>query len=146
MKQALLRLVLAATLLAGPAACAESRYPDAAIVGGEPVSLSVVNASAGTLRCVAVLAHFVTREVGSMAPGEALHMELLREPASGALAYGDNAGKPMMLENLLCGEPARWQASYGDVPLLALRAATGRRFVVRCESRGRLRCTAPADR
>lgn len=98
----------------------------------EAIQLRIENAGPRPMRCVAVLAHFVTRDVSPIAPQETTEIELLRKPETGELAYGRIGDTPMMLENLLCGLADDWAASSGDTPILEIRSAPGRHFDLSC--------------
>ena len=127
------RKVLFATILTGaltaalatPAAAGEDET-------FETIQLQLRNAGTRPMRCVAILAHFVTRELAPVAPTQTLEIELRRWPESGELAYGYLGDKPMLLENLLCGHADDWASSYGDAPILEIRSAPRRHFALSC--------------
>ena len=98
----------------------------------ETITLDLRNAGPRPLRCVAVLAHFVTRELAPVGPEQSLEIELRRRPASGELAFGFLGDRPMWLENLLCGHADDWASSYGDAPVLEIRSAPRRHFAISC--------------
>lgn len=135
MVRGLMLTALAASLvLSSGAAAGEPGGPS------QPIDLRIENHSRQAIRCVAVLAHFVTRDLAPIAPGASLRTTLLREPATGTLAYGSHAAVPMMIENLLCGTVAAWTDSYSDAPLLAIRSDPDVVFQVACDDGPRLRC------
>ena len=115
--------------------------PSAADDGGT-VHLRIENATAEPVRCVALLAHFVTRDLPVVAPGSALGLAVERDVREGTLALRSREGAPMMLENILCGMDAGWSAAPGRVPLLGMRGDNARHHVVRCGIRdgGGLSC------
>lgn len=111
-----------------------------------PVRLEVVNAEAGTeLRCVLVLAHFVTLEAGRIAPGESLSLSLSRDGRDGTLAMPRDDGRWMAVESLLCGAAERWSDSYAGVPLTGLADGTRARLRVACALDGRVTCQPDAE-
>ena len=130
------RLLLAATIACGTAAC--DRAPGAAGGDGREVRLAIENASGDRLRCVAVLAHFVTLALPAIPAGGRLELALWRGD-DGSLAYGSSGGRAMLVENVLCGTDSRWTAI--DLPLLALRTGNSRRF--RCAGTGEALACAP---
>ncbi len=106
----------------------------------EPITLTIENQTAAPLRCVAVLAHFVTRDLPEAAPNQALTVTLERNLSQGTLAYDKHGSIPMMLENILCGDAARWDDTRADLPLLALRSDPAPRFIMTCRNGEGLTC------
>ena len=126
-----------ALVMLGLAACAAQ--PET-----ETVKLRIENADAQAIRCQAILAHFVTRSLPEIAAGGAQEVILERDPGQGTLSYGTSDGRPMMLENILCGRVADWTETARDLPLQALRTGTASRFAARCRLRdGRTTCRLP---
>lgn len=132
------RLWLAAALLLGAAT---------ALAGGDepgamrPVGLTIRNDSAETLRCTALLAHFMSEDLGRLAPGASLTVALRRDAARGILALAPREGRDVPLENLLCGRDAAWTQSTGELPLAAARSGAAGRFAGRCRlTGGRVAC------
>lgn len=113
--------------------------------GAEPatVELTVRNAGEAPLRCVLVLAHFVTKDLPPLPAGGSLTVVMERDAAAGTLSQARGDGRVMMVENLLCGAAERWDATRGEVPLLALRGAGPARMATACRIDRRLACTAP---
>ena len=134
--RALAMLLLAAAM---PAIAAADRSGDT-----QTIRLQVTNATTDDLRCVAILAHFVTRDLAPLARGESLELGLARHAVDGSLAFDSHGDSPMLLENILCGRSADWQASRQDLPLLPMRSGDGREFHVTCRREGeRLACRLP---
>lgn len=122
-----------------------------ALAGGDEaatsdaLTLTIRNDGADTLRCAAVLAHFMSETLGAIAPGDRLTVMLRRDPANGTLALGPREDRDVPLENILCGRDADWTASKGDLPLSAVRTGAAARLEARCGlSDGRVVC-AVAD-
>ena len=108
---------------------------------GEKVRLEIVNAGAGQpMRCILVLAHFVTLEAGLVEPGESLRLTLEREAADGVLSVRGEDGRRMAVENLLCGVSGSWSETRSDVPLSTLRDSALGELRATCVLAGRLRC------
>lgn len=116
------------------------------LAAGEPdqVQLTVRNLAGMPLRCVVLLAHFVTLERPLLPAGAALSLVMQRDSAAGALWLQRADGRRMMIENLLCGAADRWGETRGEVPLLPLRADTPPRMETMCRIDGRLTCSLPA--
>ena len=115
-----------------------------AVADTQPVQLRIENATGEAIRCVAILAHFVTRTLAPIADGEIREVTLGRDPSDGSLSYGSHDGDPMLLENLLCGAVSDWAASSRDLPILKLRADEALLFDVRCAlDRRKLACSSP---
>lgn len=104
------------------------------------VDLDLVNADGQTLRCVTVLAHFVSLPDLSIAPGATLRVSYFRGMADGTLYVLRDDGRRMMVENLLCGRTDDWDATRGEVPLLDVRASASPHVVMTCRVAGRLQC------
>lgn len=112
----------------------------------DEITVRILNASPETLRCVTVLAHFITRDLPTLQPSGSVSIVLERDPGSGSLSYGHHGDKPMFLENILCGHEADWTASRQDIPLQALRAASAESFSIACHGDGgSLACDPPAS-
>jgi len=125
------RLPLALATVLFLAACAA---PGAEEV--QPIQVRIENATGETPRCVAVLAHFVTRTLPPIPSGRAREMTLERDPKTGTLSYGSHGDHPMMLENLLCGTVPDWTASSRDLPVLNMRSGAAARYDYRCTLSG----------
>jgi hypothetical protein len=106
-----------------------------------PVDLTIRNESAEVLRCTALLAHFMSEDLGRLAPGASLTVALRHDRASGALALAPREGRDVPLENLLCGRDSDWTQSTGEMPLTAARSGAAERFAARCGlAEGRVKC------
>ena len=68
----------------------------------DSVRIALINVTDGDIRCVAVLAHFVTVDIPVIPAGDTYRFTLART-ADGGLAMAHHDTGPMMLENLLCG-------------------------------------------
>ena len=109
--------------------------------GMESLSLKIENATPFDVRCVAVLAHFVTRDLPPVGSQHDIELKLGRNADDGTLSFGSFGNHPMMLENLLCGIASDWTATARDLPLSALRSESDRQFLFRCSLRkGRVIC------
>jgi hypothetical protein len=131
---------VSAAILASLALLAQAEGAEA---GAAPLQLRLQNAGPVPLRCVLILAHFVSVDLRPMPPGGSTELALLRDSGAGTLVLPRADGRPMMVENLLCGDAGRWAETRGEVPLLALRAATAGRATLACTAVTRLQCTSP---
>jgi len=128
-------LTASSSLLSPPASAA----PD-------EIALRIRNASQQPLRCVTLLAHFITRDLPTLQPDDSVSIVLGRDPDDGSLSYGRHGDKPMLIENLLCGQVADWSASRQDIPLQTLRATAAESYSIVCRGGGdALACAAPTS-
>jgi len=108
-----------------------------------PVTATIRNAPGGEpLRCVVVLAHFVTMDLRAIAPGDEIAISLTRDAKTRTLIVTAPDGRRMALESLLCGATSAWAKTRGEVPLLPLRETAGGRVVFTCRIDRRLSCQA----
>ena len=125
-------LAIAALILAACAANTPQRAP---------LALTLHNIDGvESLRCVIILAHFVSVDIGVIEPGETQDIDFTRVVDTGSLIVNAADGREMEVENLLCGSDSQWTQTRGDVPLLPLCATTQRRLTAACGSRPRLHC------
>jgi hypothetical protein len=127
---------------AGPPAARADGYTSATAGDFAPIELEIRNDTAAALRCVVILAHFITRTPDTLAPGEALTLVLDRDAATGALGYGSHNGQPMLIENILCGRDDAWDATRTDIPLTSIRVGVEEAYGVACTIEGRVTCSA----
>ena len=71
--------------------------------GDNLVDLDLINGDSQALRCVTVLAHFVSLPDLVIEPGATLRVSYFRGAADGTLYVLRDDGRQMMVENLLCG-------------------------------------------
>ncbi len=106
----------------------------------DSVRIALINATHADMRCVAVLAHFVTVDLPVIPAGDTYRFTLV-DTADGGLAMAHDVMGPMMLENLLCGLDEDWSRS---VVTTDLAAAAGQDRTFSCLTDGdRLACRAP---
>ena len=104
------------------------------------IRIALANVTDADIRCVAVLAHFVTVDLPVIPAGDTYRFTLVDTP-DGGLAMAHHDMGPMMLENLLCGMHEDWSRSVGNTDLAA---ASGRDRTFRCSADGdRLACRSP---
>ncbi|MHA1572108.1 MAG: hypothetical protein ACTSWM_09815 [Alphaproteobacteria bacterium] len=131
-KQPILFSLAAAFLLA---ACTVSTPQRA------PLTLTLRNTDAAEpLRCVLVLAHFVSVDVALIGPGGSRDIVFGRVVNTGSLIVNAADGREMEVENLLCGGDSHWARTRGDVPLLPLRATKNSHLEAACRLSPRLLC------
>ena len=104
------------------------------------VRIALINATDAQIRCVAVLAHFVTMDLPVIPAGDTYRFTLART-ADGGLAMAHRDMRLMMLENLLCGMDEDWSRTVANTDLAA---AGGHDRAFSCSTDGaRLACRAP---
>lgn len=112
-----------------------------AVAGG--VALEIYNRDTHPLRCVVVLAHFMSMELGPVAPGATAVLDVDRVKPDGSLLLLHDGQPPKVIENLLCGRQKNWAATRGNVSLSEARAAGADRLSTACAVKEqRLRCDA----
>lgn len=107
-----------------------------------PVTLTLGNSGAQPLRCQVIHAHWVTGELPVIAPGGMAELKVRRDPATRAVFVpraGD--GRPLMLEEILCGTDADWSRSLTHIDLEAVKRGEAAAFSLSCESAERVACT-----
>lgn len=110
------------------------------------VDLSIVNAGPGALRCLILFGHWVTQDIGPIAPGARMRISMRRGEPPGALYIPRFDGRKMMIENILCGAAADWAATSDQIPLQPVRAATAGRFQTSCQLAAKVACSMPAEK
>lgn len=115
-------------------------YPSVDADGFVPVAIGIRNDADEPIRCVAILAHFITRDLDPVAAGQTGELVLDRNTDLRALAYGSHNGAPMLLENILCGLDGDWTGSRTDVPLNEIRAGSSAGYLLGCAGDARLSC------
>ena len=109
---------------------------------GATVTLSIKNDDTSSLRCSVIFAHWVTTGVGPIAPGEAATVTMTRGPQRGALHIARFDGRPMMIENIICGAEQNWSDSFDQLPLTSVRDDAGSAYRMDCHAAPRVVCTA----
>lgn len=113
----------------------------AAASGPDGLVLRVETEQARALRCVMVMAHFMSAELGEAVPGVPLDIGLQRDASQGTLFVLSDDGRRQMVENIICGAADDWSATRSDLALQDLRHATETHSVFRCRIAGRVHCT-----
>ena len=106
------------------------------------VTLSIKNGDTSSLRCSVIFAHWVTSDVGPIAPGQAATVAMTRGPQPGALHIARFDGRPMMIENIICGAEQNWDDSFDQLPLMSVRDDAGSAYQMECRAAPRIVCTA----
>lgn len=118
-------------------ACASDAVSQSSKVGD--VRIVIENNANEPMRCVAIIAHFLTKEIGKInaggkvAVGYTLHED-------GSLSQGQYKGKNIYVENLRCGGDSDWTNTAGDIPLDLLRSKTVKAMKAVCTLNARLSC------
>jgi len=110
----------------------------------EPVVLAIVNEMPEPLRCTVLFAHFVSKEIGTIAASAEISLSMFRQKTDGALWIPRTDGRRMMIETVECGAAALWAETRGQFPLLPVRAGREVRYHSSCRRSGGAICTDPA--
>lgn len=110
------------------------------------VDLSIRNDGPAALRCMILFGHWITRDVGPIAPGGSAQVAMWRGQPPGALYIPRFDGRKMMIENLICGSDAAWAETYDQVPIATLRDSAAAAFRTACKpaATGKIACS-PSD-
>jgi hypothetical protein len=118
----------------------------AALAADPTLTLSIRNDDAQSLRCMVVFAHWVTTDVGPIASGETATVSMTRGPEPGALHIARFDGRPMMIENIICGADKDWSDNSVDqLPLSPARYSAISAYQIACRAEPRVVC-APSPR
>jgi hypothetical protein len=105
------------------------------------VALSITNDDTRSLRCMVVFAHWVTTDFGPIAAGETATIAMARGPQTGALHIARFDGRPMMIENIVCGTEQDWSDSFDQLPLMPIRSSNTSTYHIACRAAPRIVCT-----
>jgi hypothetical protein len=109
------------------------------------VTLSIRNDDVRALRCMVVFAHWVTTDFGPIASGKAATVAMTRGPQPGALHIARFDGRPMMIENIVCGTEQDWGNSFDQLPLAQVRDGATSAYQIECRAEPRVVCTTSAE-
>jgi hypothetical protein len=113
----------------------------AASASASTVTLSIKNEDTHSLRCMVVFAHWVTTDFGPIASGEIATVAMTRGPQLGALHIARSDGRPMMIENIVCGTEQDWSNSFDQLPLTQVRDSATSDSQIACRAAPRIVCT-----
>jgi hypothetical protein len=105
------------------------------------VTLSIKNHDTQSLRCAVIFAHWVTSDIGPIASGETATLAMTRGPQPGALHIERFDGRPMMIENIICGTDKNWSDSLDQLPLTLVRDSPASTYEMECRTAPRVVCT-----
>ncbi len=120
--------------------------PGAGQAGGadeDAVTLSIANASPEPLRCTILFAHFVSKDIGTIAPRAEVSLSMFRQKNDGTLWIPRADGRKMMIETIDCGAAALSAETRGQVPLLSMRSSHHLRYHSACRRSGAVVCADP---
>lgn len=106
------------------------------------IKLELDNSGDRALRCVVVIAHFMSEDLEVVAPGVKVVVALEGDSTDGSLFLRSADGRRKPIENILCGALDDWSSTRGEVPLLPLRSSSTSEVHLTCHVEGRLRCVA----
>lgn len=105
------------------------------------VTLSIKNEDTQSLRCAIIFAHWITTDVGPIASGKTATVVMMRGPQPGALHIARFDGRPMMIENIICGADKDWSNSLDQLPLIRVRDSSASTYQIVCRATPRVVCT-----
>jgi hypothetical protein len=120
-------------------------FAGAAGASDATVTLSIKNNDTRPLRCAVIFAHWVTTDVDLIASGQTAKISMTRGPQPGALHIARFDGRPMMIENIICGAEQDWSDSFDQLPLTLVRDAAASAFQIECRAAPRVVCTPSHD-
>ena len=109
-----------------------------AAAAAEPLALRIRNDTPAPLRCVLLLSHWYSEELGPVAPGGSVDLALESGLPDGTVVRRNDRARPMAVEGLYCltGDAAPRRA---PLPLDVLRTATGAQLIA-CGGARRVEC------
>ena len=88
------------------------------------VILHLTNSGAEPLQCRLMFGHWVDRDLGRLAPGEKVEIQIAQQDTDGALfVLRDDGARRMMIETISCGRDGDWMGTFGQVDLAPARRA-----------------------
>jgi hypothetical protein len=108
------------------------------------VMIHIRNDGARALRCILLLGHWMSRDLGAIGVGSAQALAMTRDARDGSLFVLSADGRRMMIENLVCGAVDAWAETLGQVPLTSVREGGAPALWTSCRAAGRVVCTPPA--
>ncbi|MGB7101143.1 MAG: hypothetical protein WBD95_20555 [Xanthobacteraceae bacterium] len=105
------------------------------------MTLSIKNDDASALRCAVIFAHWVTTDVGPIPSGQTATVAMTRGPQPGALHIARFDGRPMMIENIICGAEQNWSNTFDQLPLNLVRDTAALTYQMECRAAPRVVCT-----
>lgn len=112
----------------------------------EAVTVHIRNDGGQALRCVLLLGHWMSRDVGVIDSGVAHALVMRRDGHDGSLFILSADGRRMMIENLVCGSADAWAETLGQVLLTPVRGSGASALRTSCRVDGRVTCTPPTGR
>ena len=97
------------------------------------VTVSLHNDGATPMQCRVQFGHWVSRDLGTLAPGVVTRFQIQQQPKDGALyVERDDGQRRMMIENIFCNAPDDLQATVGQVDLAPARTARMQQIDAAC--------------
>ena len=131
------RIILCVLLLS---ACAVERNQ-----GTDPaVAMTLTNAGTVPLRCRLMFGHWVDRDLGTLAPGASVALQMRQSARDGALYVMRGDGqRQMMIETIQCARPGAWMETFGQVDFALVRSTRTHAIDASCQAPrgdGRVAC------
>lgn len=97
------------------------------------LGLSLANSGPAPLHCRLMFGHWVDRDLGRIAPGGVVDIEISQASRDGALYIMRSDGeRRMMIETILCGRDGDWMGSVGEVDLAPARSLRPAHIAASC--------------
>ena len=108
------------------------------VAAAQPLALRIRNDTPAPLRCVLLLSHWYSEELGPVAPGGSVDLALESGLPDGTVIRRNDVARAMPVEGLYCltGDA---DAKRAPLPLDVLRKATGV-VLIACGGAGRVEC------
>jgi hypothetical protein len=110
----------------------------------DSITLRIANVGTEPLRCVVLFGHWVSLDAGVIAVGASQSVAMMRRASDGSLYVARSDGRPMMIENVVCGTVSAWAETLGQIPLLAVRTSRGGVLSTPCKVGERVICGQPS--
>ena len=110
----------------------------------DSVTLRIDNVGTEPLRCTILFAHWVSLDAGVIGVGASRSLAMMRRVSDGSLYVARSDGRPMMIENVVCGTVDAWAVTLGQIPLLAVRTSGERALSTPCKVDERVICAQPS--
>jgi len=123
--------ILSICTATSPIAAANEQVADVRIV--------IKNDGDESIRCISIIAHFLTKKIGTLKKGEKLAIGYALHH-DGSLSQGYYKGKAVYIENIRCGSVSNWTKTSSDIPLELLRSKQTNNLFAYCSVVDRVRC------
>lgn len=132
-----LRIALGLLLLS---ACASEQNENA----DPSIAMTLTNTGTAPLQCRLMYGHWVDRDLGGLAPGASVALQMRQSARDGALYVMRADGqRQMMIETIQCARPGAWMETFGQVDFAPVRSRRAHAIDASCQAPrgdGRVAC------